>query len=60
MISEELVQDTRVHRNIYPRAKNLRLEMERIFERNWVFSTRERGGEAGDYKTVRSGRKLRS
>ena len=34
---EELVQETRVHRRIYLEPQIFDLEMERIFETNWVF-----------------------
>ena len=50
---EELVQDSRVHRRIYLEQEIFELEMERIFERNWVFLGHESEvAEPGDYKTV--------
>jgi nitrite reductase/ring-hydroxylating ferredoxin subunit len=50
---EELVQDSRVHRRIYLEQEIFELEMERIFERNWVFVGHESEVAApGDYKTV--------
>src|SRR5713226_1920664 len=53
---EELVQETRVHRKIYLEQQIFDLEMERIFESNWVFVGHQ--GEisaSGDYKTVTIG-----
>lgn len=53
---EELVQDTRVHRKIYLEQEIFDLEMERIFESNWVFVGHESEIAApGDYKTVTIG-----
>jgi benzoate/toluate 1,2-dioxygenase subunit alpha len=53
---EELVQDSRVHRRIYLEQEIFELEMERIFERNWVFLGHESEiAESGDYKTVSIG-----
>ena len=50
---EELVQDRRVHRKIYLEQEIFELEMERIFERNWIFLGHESEvAESGDYKTV--------
>ncbi len=50
---EELVQDSRVHRRIYLEQEIFDLEMERIFESNWVFVGHESEvAETGDYKTV--------
>ena len=50
---EELVQDSRVHRRIYLEQEIFELEMERIFERNWVFLGHESEIAApGDYKTI--------
>jgi nitrite reductase/ring-hydroxylating ferredoxin subunit len=50
---EELVEDSRVHRRIYLEQEIFDLEMERIFERNWVFLGHESEvAEPGDYKTV--------
>ena len=50
---EELVQDGRVHRKIYLEQEIFELEMERIFERNWVFLGHESEvADPGDYKTV--------
>jgi benzoate/toluate 1,2-dioxygenase subunit alpha len=50
---EELVQDSRVHRRIYLEQEIFDLEMERIFEANWVFVGHESEvAAAGDYKTV--------
>ena len=52
---DELVQDTRVHRRIYLEQEIIGLEMERIFERNWVFLGHESEvAQPGDYKTVRN------
>ena len=53
---EELVQDTRVHRKIYLEQQIFDLEMERIFENNWVFVGHQNESSAsGDYKTVTIG-----
>jgi phenylpropionate dioxygenase-like ring-hydroxylating dioxygenase large terminal subunit len=53
---EDLVQDARVHRSIYLDQAIFELEMERIFESNWVFLGHESEiAEAGDYKTVTIG-----
>src|ERR1700722_14140275 len=53
---EELVQDTRVHRKIYLEQEIFDLEMERIFESNWVFVGHESEiAASGDYKTVTMG-----
>ncbi len=50
---EELVQDSRVHRKIYLEQEIFELEMERIFERNWVFLGHESEiATPGDYKTA--------
>jgi benzoate/toluate 1,2-dioxygenase subunit alpha len=50
---EELVQESRVHRRIYLEQEIFELEMERIFERSWVFLGHESEvAEPGDYKTV--------
>jgi benzoate/toluate 1,2-dioxygenase subunit alpha len=50
---EELVQDTRVHRRIYLEEEIFELEMERIFERNWVFVGHESEVAApGDFKSI--------
>ena len=50
---DELVQESRVHRRIYLEEEIFQLEMERIFERNWVFLGHESEVAApGDYKTV--------
>jgi phenylpropionate dioxygenase-like ring-hydroxylating dioxygenase large terminal subunit len=50
---DELVQDHRVHRKIYTEADVFQAEMERIFERSWVFVGHESEvAAAGDYKTV--------
>ncbi|MDO8431662.1 MAG: aromatic ring-hydroxylating dioxygenase subunit alpha [Candidatus Binatus sp.] len=50
---EELVQDSRVHRRIYLEQEIFDLEMEHIFEANWVFVGHESEvAAAGDYKTV--------
>ncbi|HLW70279.1 MAG TPA: Rieske 2Fe-2S domain-containing protein [Candidatus Binataceae bacterium] len=52
----ELVQDHRVHRKIYVTPEIFELEIERIFERNWVYLGHESEvAEPGDYKTVRIG-----
>jgi phenylpropionate dioxygenase-like ring-hydroxylating dioxygenase large terminal subunit len=53
---EALVQDERVHRKIYTDAEVFDAEMERIFERTWVFVGHESEvATAGDYKTVSIG-----
>jgi nitrite reductase/ring-hydroxylating ferredoxin subunit len=53
---DELVQDERVHRKIYTEAEVFEAEMERIFERTWVFVGHESEVAAsGDYKTVTLG-----
>jgi phenylpropionate dioxygenase-like ring-hydroxylating dioxygenase large terminal subunit len=53
----ELVQEHRVHRNIYVEPEIFALEIERIFENGWVFLGHESEiAEPGDYKTVRFGR----
>src|SRR5207237_6548930 len=52
----ELVQDHRVHRNIYTQPDVFDAEMERIFEDTWVFVAHESEvAAAGDYKTVTLG-----
>jgi phenylpropionate dioxygenase-like ring-hydroxylating dioxygenase large terminal subunit len=52
----ELVQDHRVHRNIYTQPEVFDAEMERIFEDTWVFVAHESEvAAAGDYKTVTLG-----
>ncbi len=53
---QDLVQETRVHRKIYVEPEIFELEMERIFERNWVFvGHASEVAEAGDYKSIRIG-----
>jgi phenylpropionate dioxygenase-like ring-hydroxylating dioxygenase large terminal subunit len=53
---EDLVQDSRVHRRIYLEPDIFELEMERIYENNWVFVGHESEvAEAGDYKSIRIG-----
>jgi phenylpropionate dioxygenase-like ring-hydroxylating dioxygenase large terminal subunit len=53
---DELVQDERVHRKIYTEAEVFEAEMERIFERTWVFVGHESEvATAGDYKSVTIG-----
>src|SRR5215471_15050986 len=53
---DELVQDERVHRRIYTDAEVFEAEMERIFERTWVFVGHESEVAAsGDYKTITIG-----
>jgi benzoate/toluate 1,2-dioxygenase subunit alpha len=53
---DELVQDERVHRKIYTEAEVFEAEMERIFERSWVFVGHDSEvSAAGDYKTVTIG-----
>jgi phenylpropionate dioxygenase-like ring-hydroxylating dioxygenase large terminal subunit len=53
---QDLVQETRVHRRIYVEPEIFELEMERIFERNWVFvGHASEVAEAGDYKSIRIG-----
>jgi nitrite reductase/ring-hydroxylating ferredoxin subunit len=50
---EELVQHSRVHRRIYLEREIFELEMERIFESNWVFLGHESEIPApGDYKAI--------
>src|SRR5580704_15677641 len=50
---EELVQESRVHRRIYLEQEVFDLEMERIFERNWVFVGHQSEVPApGDFKTI--------
>lgn len=53
---EELVQESRVHRRIYVDQEIFELEMDRIFERNWVFIGHDSEvAEPGDYKTLTIG-----
>jgi benzoate/toluate 1,2-dioxygenase subunit alpha len=53
---DELAQDERVHRKIYTETEVFEAEMERIFERTWVFVGHESEvAAAGDYKTVTIG-----
>lgn len=53
---EDMVLDSRVHRRIYVEPGIFELEMERIFERNWVFVGHDSEvAEPGDYKTIRIG-----
>src|SRR5262245_37607699 len=53
---ENLVQAERVHRKIYTEAEVFEAEMERIFERTWVFVGHESEvAAAGDYKTATIG-----
>jgi benzoate/toluate 1,2-dioxygenase subunit alpha len=53
---DELAQDHRVHRHIYTEPEVFEAEMERIFERTWVFVGHESEvAAAGDYKTVTIG-----
>ncbi|HKV56356.1 MAG TPA: aromatic ring-hydroxylating dioxygenase subunit alpha [Candidatus Binataceae bacterium] len=53
---DELVQETRVHRKIYTETEVFDAEIERIFERTWVFVGHESEvAVAGDYKTVTIG-----
>jgi phenylpropionate dioxygenase-like ring-hydroxylating dioxygenase large terminal subunit len=52
----EMVQETRVHRKIYLEQEIFELEMEGIFESNWVFVGHESEiAQSGDYKTVTIG-----
>ena len=52
----EFVQDKRVHRKIYTEPAVFEAELERIFERTWVFVGHESEiTAAGDYKTVSIG-----
>ena len=44
---DELVQEHRVHRRIYTEPEIFALEMERIFERGWVFLGHESEVAAG-------------
>ncbi|MGH7933988.1 MAG: aromatic ring-hydroxylating oxygenase subunit alpha [Candidatus Binataceae bacterium] len=53
---DELLQEHRVHRRVYTEAEVFAAEIERIFERTWVFIGH--GSEvaaAGDYKSVEIG-----
>jgi phenylpropionate dioxygenase-like ring-hydroxylating dioxygenase large terminal subunit len=53
---DQLVQDERVHRKIYTEAEVFEAEIERIFERTWVFVGHDSEvAAAGDYKTVTIG-----
>jgi benzoate/toluate 1,2-dioxygenase subunit alpha len=53
---DELAQDERVHRKIYTETEVFEAEIERIFERTWVFVGHESEvAAAGDYKTVTIG-----
>jgi phenylpropionate dioxygenase-like ring-hydroxylating dioxygenase large terminal subunit len=53
---DELVQDHRVHRNIYIEPAIFDAEMERIFEHSWVYIGHETEvAESGDYKMIRIG-----
>ena len=53
---DQLVQPERVHRKIYTEAEVFEAEMERIFERTWVFVGHDSEVAAGgDYKTVTIG-----
>lgn len=53
---ESLVQDHRVHRRIYIEPEIFALEVERIFERGWVFLGHDSEiANPGDYKAVRFG-----
>jgi phenylpropionate dioxygenase-like ring-hydroxylating dioxygenase large terminal subunit len=52
----ELVLDDRVHGSIYTDDRIFRLEMERIFQRTWVYVGHESEvRDAGDYKASRIG-----
>ena len=52
-----LVQEDRVHRRLYTDPEIFAAEMERIFERNWVFVGHESEvPEPGDYRTGSIGR----
>jgi benzoate/toluate 1,2-dioxygenase alpha subunit len=54
---EALVREDRVHRRLYTDPGLFELEMERIFERTWVFVGHESEvPEPGDYKTTLLGR----
>ncbi|MDA0261150.1 MAG: Rieske 2Fe-2S domain-containing protein, partial [Proteobacteria bacterium] len=53
-----LVQPSRVHRRVYADADVFDLEMERIFERTWVYAAHESEiGKAGDFVRARIGRR---
>ena len=53
---DELVQPERVHRKIYIEAEVFEAEMERIFERTWIFVGHESEvAAAGDYRTITIG-----
>jgi benzoate/toluate 1,2-dioxygenase subunit alpha len=53
---DELVQPERVHRKIYTEAEVFEAEMERIFERTWIFVGHESEvAAAGDYRTITIG-----
>ena len=52
------VQPSRVHRRVYADADVFDLEMERIFERTWVYAAHESEvAEVGDYVRARIGRR---
>jgi phenylpropionate dioxygenase-like ring-hydroxylating dioxygenase large terminal subunit len=54
----DLVQPGRVHRSLYTDPRIFDLEMERIFERAWIYVGHESEVKApGDYRTTRIGRK---
>ncbi|WP_417623345.1 aromatic ring-hydroxylating oxygenase subunit alpha [Paremcibacter congregatus] len=53
-----LVEPTRIHRSLYTDPDLFNLEMERIFERTWVYLGHEsQVREPGDYLTVNVGRR---
>jgi phenylpropionate dioxygenase-like ring-hydroxylating dioxygenase large terminal subunit len=53
---DELVQDQRVHRRVYLEPEIFDLEMERIFERSWIYIGHDSEvAHPGDYKAVRFG-----
>ncbi len=55
--SEVLVREDRVHRRLYTDAGVFALELERIFERTWVFVGHESEvPQPGDYRTTAIGR----
>ena len=54
---DELVQPTRFHRKLYTDPEIFDLEMERIFERTWIYMGHERQVKnPGDYYLAQVGR----
>jgi phenylpropionate dioxygenase-like ring-hydroxylating dioxygenase large terminal subunit len=55
---EKLVEPDRIHRSLYTDPELFDLEMERIFEKTWIYLGHEsQVKEAGDYLTVNIGRR---